>query len=234
VSRYVDVTANVSGRSIGAVEDEIRDGLKNLSFPIEYHAEVVTDKAGGFRDAPSRVLPYLIASAAGIFLLLQAAFGSWRLAAVAFFVIPSALVGGIIAVLITGGDLSIGSYLGFLVVLGISVRNGVALISRYLGLKQANAGNFGADLAVLGAGDRFAPVIMTALAGSLALLPVMFAGGRAGLEVIQPLAVVVLGGLVISTLIHLFVLPAACLRFWPSTARESTLSLHEPVLDLKG
>ena len=179
-------------------------------------------------NARSAVLPYILAAAAGIFLLLQAAFGSWRMAAVAFFVLPSALVGGIIAVVIAGGELSIGSYIGFLALLGISVRNGLALISRYQALEQANSGNFGTDLAVLGAADRVVPVVGAALASALALLPIMLAGSRPGLEVIQPLAVVVLGGLVTSTLLHLFVLPAAYLRFWSPTVRESKTSLDDP------
>jgi Cu/Ag efflux pump CusA len=195
---------------------------------------VVSDKAGGFRDTRRGLLPYLIASVVGIFLLLQAAFGSWRLAAVAFGIIPSALAGGIAAILLAGGDISIGSYFGFLALLGISVQNGVALVSRYLALEQSNAGSFGADLTVLGAAERAGPVLVTALAVALALLPALLVGNHSGLEVIHPLAVVVLGGLVTSTLIHLFVLPAACLRWWPAAGRETSLRLPESALDFRG
>lgn len=222
VSRYVDITANISGRRVGAVENDIEARLKEISFPIEYHAEIVTDKASGFRNSRISILPQLLASAIGIFLLLQAAFGSWRLATLAFVTLPSALLGGLLAVLITGNVLSIGSYLGFLALLGLSVRNGVALVSRYLALERTNAGSFGIDLAVLGAGDRVVPAVMTALACALVLLPVLFAGGRPGLEVLQPFAVVVLGGLVTLTLLQLFILPALFVHFWSPTVREAT------------
>ena len=235
VSRYVDVTANIAGRSVAAVEDEIRAGLKMLSFPIEYHAEVVSDKAAGFRHIRHAVLPYIIAAAVGIFLLLQAAFGSWRLAIVAFATIPAALVGGAFAILLAGGNVSIGSYFGFLALLGISVQNGVALVRGYLSLeKSAAASTLSADLAVLGAAERAGPILVTVLAVSLALLPALFIGNQPGLEVIYPLTVVVLGGLVTTTLIHLFVMPAACLRWWPASSRETLPGFDESALDLMG
>ena len=236
VSRYVDVSANVAGRTVASVEAEIREGLKNLAFPIEYHAEVVTDKVGGFRNTQTPVWPFVVAAAAGIFLLLQAAFGSWRFAAVAFFAIPCAMVGGIIAVFLAGGDLSIGSYLGFLALLGISTRNAVALISPYQEIERERGKPFDAGLGVLGAADRVVPVVTAAVACALALLPVLIAGGRPGLEVVQPLAIVVLGGLVTSTLFHLFVLPAVYLRFWSPTLRDADVSvaLRDPALGLKG
>jgi CzcA family heavy metal efflux pump len=220
VSRYLDVTANVGGRGLRSVEDEIRTRLKEIRFPIEYHAEVVTDKAGGVRTLRSSIVPYVVASAIGVFLLLQAAFGSWRLAALAFFILPTALAGGVIAAGIAGYNLSIGSYLGFLAVLGLSVRNGIELIGRYVAQEQANTKSFGADLVVSVAGDRVVPIVMTALAVAAALLPILLAGGRAGLEVIQPLAIVVLGGLVTSTLLHLFILPALYLFFWSPAGRD--------------
>jgi CzcA family heavy metal efflux pump len=222
VSRYLDITANVSGRGLGSVEDEIKTRLKEIRFPIEYHAEIVTDKAGGFRNPRTSILPQVLASAIAIFLLLQAVVGSWRLAALAFFILPTALVGGAIALAIAGADLSIGSYLGFLAVLGLSIRNGIALISRYLELESANAGKFGDDLVLLGAGDRVAPAVMTAVAGALALLPILFAGSSPGLEVLQPFVIVVLGGLVTLTLLQLFVLPALFVKFWSPTVREVT------------
>jgi Cu/Ag efflux pump CusA len=234
VSRYLDLTANVSGRSIAAVEEEIRAGLKKLSFPIEYHAEVVSDKAGGFRDARRSLLPSLIAAAIGIFLLLQAAFGSWRLAAVAFLIIPSVMAGGVGAILLAGGSISIGSYFGFLALLGLSAQNAVALVSRYLALERTQTSDFNADLAVVGAADRAGPVLVTAVTVSLALLPALFINNQPGMEVIYPLAVVVLGGLITSTLIHLFVLPAACLRWWPAGGRDPSLGFDESAAGLRG
>ena len=95
VSRYVDITANVSGRDVVSTEDDIKGALKQMAFPTEYHAEVVTDKATGFRTTRSSILPFLIAAAIGILLLLQAIFGSWRLAFLSFVALPAALAGGV-------------------------------------------------------------------------------------------------------------------------------------------
>jgi CzcA family heavy metal efflux pump len=224
VSRYLDVSANVSGRSLGAVEAEIDQRIKELQFPLGHHAEVVTDKASGFREMQQGLLPYAITSVAGIFLLLQAAFRSWRLSALALVLLPGALVGGVIAAIIAGGELTIGSYIGFIVILAISVRATIALISALQALDSDRPGALDAALILRGAGDRVLPVVMTALAGGLALAPIIFAGSAPGLEVIQPAAVVILGGLVTSTLLTLFLLPALCLRFWTSSEPEEAVA----------
>jgi Cu/Ag efflux pump CusA len=225
VSRYIDVTANIRGRRMAAVENEVKARLRDLRFPVEYHAEIVTEKAGGFRNLQNSIAPYVIAVAIAIFLLMQAVFGSWRLAALAFFILPAALAGSIISAALAGCGLSIGSYLGFLAVLGLSVRNGIELIGHYLAHEPARIGASGTDAAVVSASELAAPTIMTALAVAAALAPILFLSGKEGLEIIQPLAIVVLGGLVTSTLLHLFVLPAALARFRPfekSTEPESS------------
>jgi Cu/Ag efflux pump CusA len=112
VSRYLDVTANITGRSIDSAEDEIKAALKMMAFPIEYHAEVVTDKATGYRADRDSIAAYLIAAAIGAFLLFQAIFASWRLAFISFLTLPAALAGGAVALLITGTSLSIGATSG--------------------------------------------------------------------------------------------------------------------------
>jgi Cu/Ag efflux pump CusA len=221
VSRYVDVTANVTGRSIDSAEDEIKGTLKQITFPTEYHAEVVTDKATGYRMTRSSYLPYLIAAAIGVFLLLQAIFGSWRLAILSFVAFPAALAGGVVALLMTGTSLSIGAYLGFLALLGLSVRNGITQFSRYQALEQADVGRTGTEIAALGADDNALAVVITALAAAVAFLPVLFAGTIPGLELMQPLAIVVLGGLVTSTVLQLFILPAFYAAVWSPSVRES-------------
>ena len=168
-------------------------------------------------------MPILIAAAIAIFLLLQAAFGSWRLAALAFFLLPTGLAGGIIAAALAGGGLSIGSYIGFLAVLALSVKNGIDLIGHYLAHGRAGNEVSGIDAAVISASERAAPTIITALAVAAALLPVLFLTDKAGLEVIQPLSIVVLGGLVTSTLLHLFVLPVALAQL---RSREKSTELE--------
>jgi Cu/Ag efflux pump CusA len=237
VSLYIDVTADVDGRSIGAVESEIRERIRGLNFPIEYHAEIATDKAGGYRAFQTSVLPYAIAAAAGVFLLLQAALSSWRLAAMAFVLLPVALVGGVIAAWIDGGQATIGSYIGLVAVLGLSVRSGLALITRYQALEQEAGGTFDAELALRGAADRLLPLVMTALAGVLAMLAVIVSGDIPGLEVIRPLAIVLVGGLISLALLHLFILPALYLRFWRRTQQEAAphvINQEQPRIDEGG
>jgi Cu/Ag efflux pump CusA len=154
----------------------------------------------------------------GIFLLLQAAFASWRLAIVAFLTLPTALSGGVLAALAGGGILSLGSLFGFFAVLGIAVRNGVLLIKHYQHLERQEGEAFGSELVLRGARERLAPILMTALATGLALAPFAIFGDIAGLEMIYPIAVVILGGLVTSLVLNLFIVPALYLRFGASPA----------------
>ena len=108
VSRHLDVEAGVSGRSLGAVASDIQERLADVSFPLEYHAEVLEETTGE-EIGGTRMVAFAIAAAIAAFLLLQAAFRSWRLAALAFLTLPVALVGGVLAALVDGGELSLGS-----------------------------------------------------------------------------------------------------------------------------
>src|SRR5262249_51958356 len=160
-----------------------------------------------------RILAVVVVAVIGIFLLLQAAFSSWRLATLAFLTLPTALAGGVLAVLAGGGILSLGSLFGFFSVFGIAVRNGVLLIKHYQRLEQQEGQAFGPELVLRGARERLAPILMTALATGLALVPFVIFGDIAGLEMVYPMAVVILGGLVTSLVLNLFILPALYLRF---------------------
>jgi Cu/Ag efflux pump CusA len=222
VSRYLDVTANITGRGIDSAEDEIKAALKMMAFPIEYHAEVVTDKATGYRADRGSIAAYLIAAAIGAFLLFQAIFASWRLAFISFLTLPAALAGGAVALLITGTSLSIGAYVGFVALLGLGVRNVVTQFSRYQALACAGDRTNGVEIATSGADDNAPAVAITAIIVAVAFLPVLLAGSVPGLELIQPLAIVVLGGLVTSTLLQLFILPALYAAVWSPSVREST------------
>jgi Cu/Ag efflux pump CusA len=159
-----------------------------------------------------------IGAAILIFLLLQLAFGSWRLAGLAFVVVPGALAGGAVAAFADGGDLTIGSYAGFLALLALGVRQSMALIS---GL-QAQAEQRGEKLelgdVLSGAQDRAAPVVMTGIATALGLLPFLFSSNSFGHEIVAPMAIVILGGLVSSLAVNLFILPALYLQFAPEPA----------------
>jgi Cu/Ag efflux pump CusA len=154
-----------------------------------------------------------LAVAVGIVLLLQLSFGSGRLAVLSFLTLPSALVGGLLAASISGGIISLGSLVGFFTVFGIAARNGILLINHYQHLERYEGATFGLDLALRGARERLSPILMTALATGLALVPLVIAGDIPGHEIEHPMAVVILGGLVTSTLLNLFVVPAIYLRF---------------------
>ncbi|HKE81381.1 MAG TPA: efflux RND transporter permease subunit [Solirubrobacteraceae bacterium] len=211
-SRRIDVGANVQGRDLASVVDEVEDRLASVSFPREYHAEVLGESTE-LNAAQDRLLLFGIAAAIAIFLLLQAAFGSLRLAILSFLLLPMALVGGVLAVWLGDGVLSLGSLVGFLTVFGIAARNGILMISHFQHLEREEGEPFGPELVLRGAKERLAPILMTALATGLALVPLAVAGSIPGHEIEHPMAIVILGGLVTSTLLNLFVLPSLYLRF---------------------
>ena len=211
-SRRIDVGLNVRGRDLGAVVSDVNARLSAITFPLEYHAEVL----GEYQErqaAQSRLLLFGIASAIGVLLLLQTSFGSWRLAFLAFFTLPSALVGGVLAAFAAGGVISLGSLVGFFTVFGIAARNGIMLINHYQHLEEHEGEPFGPGLVLRGARERLAPILMTALAAGLALVPLAISGDIPGQEIEYPMAVVILGGLVTSTVLNLFIVPSLYLRF---------------------
>ena len=227
VSRFVDVGVTLGGRNPAAVAADIESRLDGVEFPLEYHAEVLGASADQ-QAARQRMLGVAVAALIGIFLLMQASFASWRLAFAAWVTLPMALAGGVLAALLGGGVLSLGSVFGFLTVLAIAVRNGMVLVDHFQQREQREGETFGPELVLRGAGERLAPILMTALATGAILLPLAIAGDVAGNEILQPMAVVILGGLVTSTLLNLFVMPALYLRFGYS--REPVVMLHpEPV-----
>jgi CzcA family heavy metal efflux pump len=211
-SRRIDVTSNVRGRDLGAVARDIQVRLASLTFQQGYYAEILGEYAE--RQASSTRLTLLgIGAVAFIFLILFADFGSGRLATLVFLTLPFALVGAIVAAFLTGGVLSLGSLVGLVTVIGISARNGIMLVSHYRHLEQFEGIPFGRDLVIRGSEERLAPILMTALATGLALVPIVLGGSRAGYEIEHPLAVVILGGLVTSTLLNLFIVPALYLKY---------------------
>jgi CzcA family heavy metal efflux pump len=211
-SRRIDVSANVHGRDLGSVVDEVKDHLESIALPLGYHSQLLGEFAER-EQAQQRLLLIGAIALVGIFLLLQAAFGSWRLAAMAFLALPAALPGGLLAAYFGGGVLSLGSLVGFLTVLGIASRNGIMLISHYQHLEREEGVPFGPELVLRGARERLAPILMTALATAFALVPLAVAGNIAGQEIEYPMAIVILGGLITSTLLNLLIVPALYLRF---------------------
>jgi Cu/Ag efflux pump CusA len=202
------------------VVDEVEQRLKGVSFPLGYHAEVLGESTE-LDAAETRLMIFGIAAAVVILLLLQAAFGSLRLALLTFGLLPMALVGGVVAVWLGGAVLSLGSLVGFLAVFGIAARNGILMVSHFQRLEREEGVPFGPALVVQGAMERLAPILMTALATGLALVPLVVAGTIPGHEIEHPMAIVILGGLVTATLLNLFLLPAFYLRFGRSRAART-------------
>jgi Cu/Ag efflux pump CusA len=211
VSRHVDIGVDVRGRDVSDVAEDIEARMSGLEFPLEYHAQVLPDYAEE-RSARLSFIGLSVAALLGVFLLLQAAFSSWRMATAAFVALPGALTGGLVAILVGGGLVTVGSLVGLLAVFGLAARHCVLFVRRCQE-REDNGQAFGARVVRGAARDRFAPTVTTAVAGAVALLPLLIFGSRAGLEIVQPMAAVMLGGLVTSTLLSLFVVPALYLRF---------------------
>jgi CzcA family heavy metal efflux pump len=212
LSRSIDVFASVAGRDLGSVSRDIQDRLEETHFPTGYHAELL----GEYQErqaAAKRMRIFGIGAAIAIFLLLQASFGSWRLATLSLFTLPIALAGGVLAAFADDRVFSLGSLVGFYTVFGIAARNGILMINHFQHLEREEGETFGPALVLRGARERLSPILMTSLATGLALVPLVVAGRIPGHEIEYPLAVVILGGLITSTLLNLFVVPSLYLRF---------------------
>jgi Cu/Ag efflux pump CusA len=224
VERYVDVKADVSGRGLGAVAGDVKARLANIGFPLEYHAEVRQESTNQQINLAAIVGFGLVAVIAS-FLLLQAALRSWRLAGLVFLTLPVALAGGALAALIDGATLPLGAMIAFLAILCLAARNGLMLIYNCQRLRTDAGQAFGADLVRRGAGERLTPVLTSASALALVAVPFVIMGNVAGLEIVHPMAIVMLGGLITTTLLSLFMLPVLYLRFGagpqPEPATES-------------
>jgi Cu/Ag efflux pump CusA len=222
-NRRIEVEANVRGRDLGSVVGDVEQALQEVKFPLEYRPELLGEYAER-QAAQQRLQNFAIIAVIVIFFLLQLSFGSWRLAIMAFVTLPLALVGGVLAAFIGGGVISLGSLVGFLTVLGIAARNGIMMINHFQHLEEEEGEPFGPGLVLRGARERLAPILMTAGATALALLPLVAAGDIPGQEIEYPMAVVILGGLGTSTLLNLFVVPSLYLRFGRSRGTRVPLS----------
>jgi Cu/Ag efflux pump CusA len=228
-SRSLDVGANIDDtRDLGSVVEEFTSKLGQVDFPLGYHAEILGEYAER-QAAQQRLLGFAAITVLGIFLILMVSLGNFRLAALAFVTMPMALVGGLVAAYWTGGVISLGSLVGFFTVLGIVARNGIMMISHYKHLEEFEGEAFGRDLVLRGSQERISPITMTALTTGLALVPLIISGNIPGQEIEYPMAIVILGGLVTSTLLNLFVVPSLYLRFGkPRAEADPTTKLLAP------
>jgi CzcA family heavy metal efflux pump len=220
----IDVVADVRGGDLATVVDAVENRLDDVEFPVEYYPALLGETAER-EAAEERLLSFALAVAVGILLLLQAAFRSWRVATLFFLALPMALAGGVVGALFDGATISLGTVIGFLGVLGIAVRHGIMLIKHYQHLEEHDGVPFGPELVLRGTRERFAPIMITAVTTAAAMLPLVVLGKIAGLEIVHPIAVVTLGGLVTATIFTLHVVPALYLRF--GAKREADLGLAE-------
>jgi CzcA family heavy metal efflux pump len=220
VSRKIDITCNVTpGADLGEVARAVQEKVKGISFDREYHPEFLGEYAAR-AESRQRLLTLAALSLVGVLLVIHADFKTVRLTTLVFVTLPFALIGGVFGAVLGGGVLSLGSLVGFVTVLGIAARNGIMLVSHYRHLEEEEGEAFGPDLVIRGSIERLAPILMTALATGLALVPLAIGGDKPGQEIEHPMAVVILGGLVTSTVLNLFLMPALYLAFGHSRRSE--------------
>ncbi len=206
VQRKLVISANTAGRDLGSVVSEIQSTIESqIELPEGYRIQY----GGQFKSAQSASLTLLITSLLAIliiFVILYQEFKSGKLAGVILLNLPLALIGGVVAIWITNRVVSIPSIIGFITLFGIATRNGILLVSRYIQLRKEGQGLV--ETIINGSADRLNPILMTALASALALIPLAMGGNKPGNEIQSPMAIVILGGLVTSTLLNLIVIPA--------------------------
>jgi CzcA family heavy metal efflux pump len=212
MARRIDVHANVKGRDLGSVAHDVERRLDKVQFPVGFYPQLL----GEYRERQSAQRNLLIAGlvvALAIYLVLHATFGNWRLAVLIYLALPAALVGALLATFFADRVISLGSLVGLITVLGLSARNSIMLLEHYRHLEQKEGEPFGLGLILRGASERLSPIMMTSLAAAFALLPLIIPGHIPGHEVEHPMAVAILGGVVTSTLLSLFVVPVLYMRF---------------------
>jgi Cu/Ag efflux pump CusA len=213
VQRRIVISCNVAGRDLGSVVDDIRQVVsQGVPMPAGYRVEY----GGQFeseQSASQRLFGLSILAIAGVFMLLVLAFGRARDALIVMVNLPLALIGGVVGVFLSGGVLNVATLIGFITLFGIATRNGIMLVTHIHHLMEVEGvANF-REAVERGARERLVPILMTASAAGLALIPLAMRGGQTGSEIQTPMAIVILCGLTTSTLLNMFVVPALYLRF---------------------
>ena len=211
-SRRIDVSAKVDKQSLGDVANDVARAIKQVTFPFEHHAEILGEYKEG-RAVLQSIYGYMAAAAVLMFLLAQAVLRSWALTVLALLGVPVAILGGLAASAIAGGDFSLGSLLGLGAVCALMVRQGIGLVSHFQHLQMHEGEPFGEALVRRGVKEQLPSIMASSVTTLVLMLPFAVLGNSAGLEIAHPLAVVTLGGIITSTLAILFVLPALYARF---------------------
>ncbi len=206
VKRKIVVSVNVSDRDVGSVVNDLQKRIgKTVTLPANYRIEY----GGQFQSARSASVRLLITSLMAlliIYIILYQEFKNSKLAGIILINLPLALIGGVFAIKLSSGVISIPTIIGFITLFGIATRNGLLLISKYEALNSSGLSL--SDRIIKGSVDRLNPILMTALTAALALLPLAVSGDKPGNEIQSPMAIVILGGLLSSTLLNIFVIPS--------------------------
>jgi Cu/Ag efflux pump CusA len=213
VQRRIVVSCNVAGRDLGSVVADIQAAVAaQVAMPAGYRVEY----GGQFesqQSASERLMVLGGAAVAGVFMMLVLAFGRARDALLVMVNLPLALIGGVAGVFLAGGVLSVASTIGFIALFGIATRNGIMLVSHIRHLMEEEGVASFREAVERGAHERLVPILMTALAAGLSLIPLAMAAGQSGSEIQTPMAIVILCGLATSTLLNMFVVPTLYLRY---------------------
>lgn len=211
--RRIVISANVSGRDLGSTVEDIKKALnKNFKLEQGYFYEL----GGQFeaeREASRKVLIFSLIALLAVAALLFSHFRSWMLTLQIMVTVPLAFTGGMISLFLMGESLNLASLVGFVSLCGIAVRNGIMMVSHYIHLLEEEGLAFGKEMIIQGSLERLLPVLMTASTAALALLPLVFAKGEPGSEILHPVAVVVVGGLLTSTVLDVLITPTLFYRF---------------------
>jgi CzcA family heavy metal efflux pump len=230
LQRRIVVSANSEGTDLEILVNAIKNASQSIEWPEGYHMEV----GGQFESqlASSKKMIVLgIISLCVIFLVLYFHFHSSILSLQIMLNIPLALMGSILAIFFTEKAFSLASLIAFVTLCGIASRNGIMMISHYLHLMKEEGHSFGKEMIIKGTLDRLVPVLMTALTSTLALLPLLFAKGQPGKEILHPVAIVIVGGLITSTLLDLLVTPAIFSLYGKNAAKKALNKMEESNLE---
>ena len=213
VQRRIVVSSNVAGRDLGSVVEDIRAAVARVvpmpaGYRVEYGGQFESEQS-----ASQRLLALGVLVVAALFMLLVLAFGRARDALLIMVNLPLALIGGVAGVFLSGGVLNVATMIGFITLFGIATRNGIMLVSHIQHLMEAEGVTSLREAVIRGAEERLAPILMTAMAAGLALIPLAFGGGQSGSEIQTPMAIVILCGLMTSTLLNMVVVPVLYLRY---------------------
>ncbi|RZK42487.1 MAG: efflux RND transporter permease subunit, partial [Hymenobacter sp.] len=229
--RRITISMNVAGRDLGSTVKEVQTRInQRVKLPAGYYLTY----GGQFesqQSASQKILWLSLFSLAGIFLVLFSHFKSSYMVGQIMLNIPLALIGSVVAVLLTGGTFSIASLVGFITLTGIASRNGIMMISHYIHLVEHEGEQFSKEMIIRGSLERLVPVLMTALVAALALVPLTLAKDAPGKEILYPVATVILGGLLSSTFLDIVVTPVVFWLFGAKALAQYQRGHHEVSLD---